>query len=309
MKYGLLKGRNELTSTYIERVLFNTFNTLFMVVLVLVTLYPFWNTVAVALNDGTDSIRGGIYLFPRIPTFHNFKAVFASGTILPAFVMSVTRTVITTVFSVFLTSMFAYALSRKEYVLRKPITTIVVLTMYISAGLIPGYMLIKNLGLINNFLVYVIPGLVGAFNFIMIRTYIHTIPESLVESARMDGAGEFRIFLRIILPLCKPVLATVALFVAVGQWNDWFTSFLFAPKQELSTLQYELMKLLASSMSQSKSAADIGAAGMAQNAAAVVTPVAMRAAVTVVAALPILVVYPFLQKHFVVGITVGGVKE
>lgn len=309
MKNGLLKSKSENLGTYVERILFNSFNTIFMAVLVMITLYPFWNTIAVALNDGSDSIRGGIYLLPRIPTIQNFKAVFASGTVPHAFFISVSRVLIATTLSVFLTSMFAYALSRREYVLRKPITTIVVLTMYVSAGLIPGYMLIKNLGLINNYLVYILPGLVAAFNFIMIRTYMHTIPESLVESARMDGAGEFTIFLRIILPLCKPVLATVALFVAVGAWNDWFSSFLFAPRQDLSTLQYELQKLLASSQASSKSAADIGAAGMAKDVAAVVTPVAMRAAITVVAALPILVVYPFLQKHFVVGITVGGVKE
>jgi len=183
--------------------------------------------------------------------------------------------------------------------------------MYISAGLIPHYFLIKNLGLINNFLVYIIPGLIGAFNFIVIRTYIGTIPESLIESAKIDGAGDFRIFLRILLPLITPVLATVALFVAVGAWNSWFDTMLYASsRQELSTLQYELMKLLSSSQAQSKSAADIGAMGMAKDfASSMVTPVSIRAAITVVAAVPILIVYPFLQRHFVTGLAVGGVKE
>ncbi|HTH13098.1 MAG TPA: carbohydrate ABC transporter permease, partial [Spirochaetia bacterium] len=228
-----------------------------------------------------------------------------------AFFVSVARTVLSTAGNLFLTAMLAYALGRREYLLRKPLTVLVVFTMYISAGLIPYYFLIKSLGLINSFLVYVVPSLVGAFNFIVIRTYIQTIPESLVESARMDGGGDFLIFLRLILPLSAPVLATVALFVAVGSWNSWFDTLLFASgRQELSTLQYELMKFLSASQAQSKSAADVGALGMAKDASSsMVTPVSIRAAITVVAAIPILIVYPFLQKHFVTGLAVGGVKE
>jgi len=294
-----------------EPAVFRVVNTTLLILLTLVTLYPFWNTVIVSLNQSADTVRGGIYLWPRILTFKNYEAVFATGTVLNAFFVSVARTVISTVFSIYLTSMLAFALSRREFVFRKQFTTIIVLTMYVSAGLIPTYFLIKGLGLINNFWVYVIPGLISAFNFIIIRTYIGTIPDSLVESARIDGAGDFLIFSRIIMPLLTPVLATVALFVAVGNWNSWFDTMLYASaKQELSTLQYELMRILSASMNQSKSAADIGAAGMSKDmASSMVSPVALRAAITVVAAAPILVVYPFLQKHFVVGLTVGGVKE
>ncbi|NLK22074.1 MAG: carbohydrate ABC transporter permease [Epulopiscium sp.] len=296
----------------VEEYAFKTFNTIFMVCLVIVTLYPFLNTIAVSFNEGLDTIRGGIFLMPRKFTWQNYRAVFSTGTVYHAFYISLVKTALNTILGVFLCTMLAYPLSRKEYIFRKPITTVLVLTMYFSAGLIPGYMLIKYLHLVNNFWVYVIPSLISAFNVIVIRTYIGTIPESLVESARIDGAGEFRIFLQIIFPLCKPVLATVALFIAVGAWNSWFDTFLYAPsKQELSTIQYELMKLLASTTANNADPglrAGVSAGGEAV-AKAMVTPTSIRAAITVVAAAPILMVYPFLQKYFVVGLNVGGVKE
>lgn len=295
----------------IEPMLFHACNTVFMIVLVIVTLYPFLNTIAVSLNSGNDTIRGGIYLWPRQWTLQNYKAVFASGTIYNAFWISVARTVLSTVLNIFLTTMLSYTLSRREYVFRKPITIIFVLTMYFNAGLIPGYFLIKDLHLLNSFWVYIIPTMISAFNMIVIRTYIGTIPESLVESAKIDGAGEFKIFMRIIFPLCTPVLATIALFVAVGAWNSWFDSFLYtSSKQELSTLQYELMKLLSSSMNSNNNPNVAAGAGMTQDSAiSLVTPLSIRAAVTVVASVPILLVYPFMQKYFVVGLNVGSVKE
>lgn len=298
-------------SSRIEPVLFNTFNAIFMIILVIVTMYPFLNTIVVSFNAGNDTIRGGIYLWPRQWTLQNYKAVFASGTIYDAFWISVARTVLSTVLNIFLTTMLSYTLSRKEYVFRKPITVIFVLTMYFSAGLIPGYFLIKDLHLLNSFWVYIFPSMISAFNMIVIRTYIGTIPDSLVESAKIDGAGDFKIFMRIIFPLCTPVLATIALFVAVGAWNSWFDAFLYtSSKQELSTLQYELMKLLSSSMNSNNNPNVAAGVGMTQESAvSMVTPLSIRAAVTIVASVPILVVYPFLQKYFVVGLNVGSVKE
>ncbi|WP_425464173.1 carbohydrate ABC transporter permease [Paenibacillus lentus] len=295
----------------VEPILFNTFNTIFMICLVIVTLYPFLNTIVVSLNAGNDTIRGGIYLWPREWTLQNYKAVFASGTIYNAFWVSVARTVLSTLLNIFLTTMLSYTLSRREYVFRKPITLVFILTMYFSAGLIPGYFLIKELHLLNSFWVYILPSMISAFNMIVIRTYIGTIPESLIESARIDGAGDFKIFIRIIFPLCKPVLATIALFVAVGAWNSWFDAFIYtSSKQELSTLQYELMKLLSSSMNSNNNPNVAAGAGMTQDTAkSLVTPLSIRAAVTVVASVPILVVYPFMQKYFVVGLNVGSVKE
>ncbi|MBB6730926.1 carbohydrate ABC transporter permease [Cohnella zeiphila] len=293
----------------LEPVVFQTFNAIVMIALTVITLYPFLNTLAVSFNAGNDTIRGGIYLWPRIWTDQNYRAVFAGGTIYHAFWVSVARTLIATVLSLFLTSMLSYTVSRKEYVFRKPVTILIVMTMYFNAGLIPTYFLIKDLHLLNHFLVYIVPGLISAFNMIVIRTYMQTLPEGLIESAKVDGAGDFRVFLSIILPLCQPVLATVALFVAVGQWNSWFDTFLYASsKQNLSTLQYELMKLL-SSASFSNANPSVVNGNNANAALNMVTPVSIRASITIVASVPILVVYPFLQKYFVHGMQLGSVKE
>jgi putative aldouronate transport system permease protein len=298
--------------TVIDNYVFNGINFIILSFLVIATLYPFWNTVALSFNDGLDSLRGGIKFWPRIFTWQNYKAVFATGSIFNAFKISVVRTIVQTVFNVFLTCMLAYSLSRKEYILRKPLTIVLVISMYVSAGLIPGYFLIRNMGLLNKFSVYIIPNLIDVFNFILVRTYINTLPDSFVESARIDGAGEFRIFTQIIMPLIVPTIAMIALFVAVGAWNSWFDTYLYASgKVNLHSLQYVLMEFLQSSQNQSHSAADAGALAVAgANAAgSMVTPVSIRAAITVVATVPILIVYPFMQKYFIVGIAVGGVKE
>jgi putative aldouronate transport system permease protein len=297
------------TLSKIENTVFQSVNTLVMVLIIVCTLYPFWNTIAVSLNQATDTLRGGITFWPRKFSLQNYKIVFATGTIYNAFFISVARTVINTVINVFFTSMIAFALSRREFVLRKPFTMVLILSMYVNAGLIPNYFLMRSLHLTNSFFVYIVPGIVNAFNFVVIRTYMKSLPESIIESARIDGCGDFWIFIRIILPLCLPVLATIALFVAVDSWNAWFDTLIYnSGEARLHTLQYKLMEYIQSSQSQAKSAGDVGSMSM-QSTAGMVTPVSIRAAVTVVAALPILVVYPFMQRYFVVGLNVGGVKE
>ena len=180
-------------------------------------------------------------------TLKNYETVFNNPNLKQAAFISVSRTVVATILQVFLTAMLAYVLSRKEFLFKKQLSFIYVLTMYVSGGMIPTYVLIKDLHLLNNFLVYILPGLISAFNMIVVRTYMNGLPDGLVESAKIDGAGDFRIFIQIILPLCKPVLATIALFIAVGQWNSWFDSMLYCSQDSsLTTLQYELMKLLSS---------------------------------------------------------------
>ncbi|NLJ17834.1 carbohydrate ABC transporter permease, partial [Globicatella sulfidifaciens] len=245
---------------------------------------------------------------PRQFTLDNFRAVFRRPTLMNAAFISVARTVIATLTQTFLTALLAYILSRKEFIFRVPLTLLVILTMYLNAGMIPGYIWTQKLGLLNTFWVYVIPGIISAFNFLVIRTYINGLPDSFVESAKMDGAGHLRIFWSIILPLCKPVLATVALFIAVWQWNSWFDAMLFNGfNDNLSTLQYELMKLLSSVMSQGANADSMRNAAEAGNSS-MVTPASVRAATTIVTAFPIVCLYPFLQKYFVSGLTIGGVK-
>lgn len=287
-------------------VIWDTIIGIFMVLFVIVTLYPIWNTLAISFNDGIDSVRGGVYLWPRMFTLKNYETVFNNPNLKQAAFISVARTVIGTLVQVFLTAMLAFVLSRKEFIFKKQLSFMYVLTMYVGGGLIPTYILMKNLHLLNNFMVYILPGLVSAFNMIVIRTYINGLPDSLSESAKIDGAGDFRIFIQIILPLCKPVLATVALFVAVGQWNQWFDAMLYCSSNiSLTTLQYELMKLLSSATQQGGS----GTVDMVKNAGNIVTPKSIRAAVTIVTALPIVCLYPFLQRYFVSGLTIGGVKE
>jgi putative aldouronate transport system permease protein len=258
-------------------------------------------------------MSGGIYFLPRQLTLFNYEVIFQTGAIPHAFFISVTRTLINLVTSVFFTAMIAFALSRREFVLLKPFTFVLILSMYINAGLIPTYFLMLRLHMINSYFVYIIPGIVNAFNFVVMRTYMRSIPESIIESARIDGYGDFYIFMRIILPLCLPVLATIGLFVAVGAWNSWFDTMIYnSGKVNLHTLQYKLMEYLQSSQNQGRSAGDAGAMALAAQAGGVsntVTPMSIRAAITVIAAVPILAVYPFMQRYFVVGLNVGGVKE
>jgi putative aldouronate transport system permease protein len=289
--------------------LFDICNIIFMLGLVVITLYPFINTLAVALNDANDAVRGGIYLLPRMWTLDNFKYVFSEAAIVHAFFISVMRTVLGTVVTVFCSAMVAYTMSRQEYVLRKFVTVSFIFTMYFSGGLIPGYLLVRDLGMLGSFWVYIIPGMIGVFNLIIIRSFIEGLPDGIMEAARIDGANDFSMFMRIVLPLVVPVLATVALFSAVGQWNSWFDVFLYNSSNEnLSTLQYELMKILQNTNTQtSQTAADVFASS-ANSAAAMVTPTSIRSTMTIVVSLPIIMVYPFLQKYFVKGMTVGGVK-
>lgn len=290
--------------------IFDICNYIFLTLLMVVTLYPFLNTAAVSLNNATDSIKGGIYLLPRIWTLDNYAYVLKESTIFHATLISILRTVIGTIATVFCSAMVAYTITRQEYVLRKFVTIAFILTMYFNGGLIPNFLLIRDLGLINNFWVYIFPGLIGVFNLIIIRSFIEGLPESILESARIDGAGDFKMFYSIVLPLCVPVLATVALFSAVYQWNQWFDVFLYNSSNiDLSTLQYELQKILQNSNASltTKSAGDafVNAGNTGANT---VTPLAVRATMTIVASLPIIMVYPFLQKYFVKGMTVGGVK-
>ncbi len=279
-------------------------NTIILTIFCIVTLYPILNTLAVSFNEAVDTLIGGVTIYPRKISLENYKTVFRTQTLMRGAYISVLRTVLATVIHMFTTSLIAYVLTRKEFLFNKQVSLFYVLSMYVSGGLIPTMLLFKSMGLTNSFWVYIIPGMISAFNMIVIRTYMNGLPDSLVESAQVDGAGHLRIFIRIILPLCKPVLATVALFIAVGQWNSWFDVMLYnSGRPDLTTLQYELMKLLSAVSQQS------GDPAMAKHAANMVTPVSVRAAATIVTAFPIVCLYPFLQRYFVTGLTIGGVKE
>lgn len=278
-----------------------------MIFVIVITLYPFLNILAISLNNAIDTAKGGIHILPRDFTFANYVEIFSSNDrLLQAFIMSVTRTVVGTATGIIASTMLAYTLSRKDFVFNKPVALLLVLTMFVGGGLIPDYMLIRHLGLINQFSVYILPMLISAFNVIVIRSFMDNLPVALEESAKIDGANDFTIFVRIILPLSMPVIATISLFLAVGQWNSWFDTYLYARTNEsLTTLQYELMKILDNASASGSSGVNTHSA---QYMAKQTNPQSIKMAITIIATVPILFVYPFLQKYFVTGLTLGAVK-
>lgn len=297
-----MKGTKIKTSAWDK--VFVVCNTLFMVAFVVITLYPVLNTLAISFNDGTDALRGGIYLLPRKWTLKNYITVLQKQNLITGAYITVARTVSGTLLALAANAILAFIVSRKNFLFKRELSLFWVITMYVNGGMIPTFLLYRGLHLTNSFWVYIIPGMFSAFNMLVIRTYMTGIPDSLEESAQLDGAGYTTIFLKIISPLCKPVYATVALFVAVGQWNSWFDAMLYnRMSSNLTTLQYELMKLLSSVTNQGTSAEAM------KNAAGTVTPTSVRAAATILTMLPIICLYPFLQRYFVTGLTIGGVKE
>ena len=282
-------------------------NTCILILLCFITLYPVLNTVAYSFNNGLDAVKGGIGLLPRKFSTEAYTELLQDPSVYKAFWISLSKTVITTLTNLFFTSMLAYALSRREYVLKGFITTVMVMTMYVNAGLIPNYLLIsQTLGLRNTYWVYIIPTMFSCFNMIVIRTYILGLPDALVESARIDGAGDLRTFFQIILPLCLPVMATVALFVAVGAWNSWFDTYLYCgSEKDLYTLQY-ILKMKLATTQNSANAAQTSVEALKNTT--LTTPVTIRCSITVISTVPILIVYPFLQKYFVTGMALGAVK-
>ena len=294
-------------------IIFEIFIILFMVIFVTLTLYPILNTLAVSLSDGSFVTRNEVFLFPKVReeakgffTLDHMKTVLHKDGIGRGAWVSVLRTVVGTLLALVANAFLAFIVSRKNFLFRSSLSLFWVITMYVNGGMIPTLILYKTLKLTGTFWVYVIPGAVSAFNMLVTRTYMQGIPDSLEESAQLDGAGYITIFVKIISPLCKPVYATVALFVAVYQWNSWFDVFLYNMlEKKWTTLQYELMKLLSSVTNQSgNSQQGLNAALVAQP-----TPQTVRAAATILTMLPIVCLYPFLQRYFVTGLTIGGVKE
>ena len=269
--------------------------------IIFITVYPFLNVLAISLNDPMDTMRNVNFIIPRKWTLANYIYVFTENDLIVPFIMSVARTLLGTGIGVICTAMIAYVLSRKDFYFNKPFTILFVVTMYVSGGMIPEYLLlVRTLHLGNNFMVYILPGLIWVYNVILMRSFIEGLPMALQEAAKIDGANDFIIWARIILPLCKPAIATVALFIAVGQWNSFMDTYLYA--RDYPTLQYVLYEI----MQQATIRVDHHAADSARNT---VSPLSVRMAITIIATVPILVVYPFLQKYFVGGMTLGAVKD
>lgn len=276
---------------------------LFFVFMIVITLYPFLNVLAISFNDPMDTMRNVNFIIPRKFTLSNYVYIFTENDLFTPLLMSVARTLVGTALGVLCTAMLAYVLSRKDFYFNKLFTVLFIITMYVSGGMIPEYLLLtRTLKMSNSFWVYIIPGIIWVYNVILMRSFIDGLPPALQEAARIDGANDFTIWLKVILPLCTPVLATVALFVAVGQWNSFMDTYLYA--RDLPTLQYVLYEI----MEQATIQIDPHAANVDQLANSV-SPLSVRMAITIVATVPILIVYPFLQKYFVGGMTLGAVKD
>ncbi|MDQ0656047.1 MULTISPECIES: carbohydrate ABC transporter permease [Paenibacillus] len=278
-----------------------------LILVLLVTFLPFWNILVLSLNSAEDTVRGGVYLWPRDLTLDSYQQILKDSEILSGLWVTVKRTLIGAPLSVLVITMLAYPLSRRNLIGRKGWNLYFIFTMYFSGGLIPFYMVLKALNMIDTFSVFILPSLMNVFYMIIVRTFMEQLPHEIEESARVDGANDLTIFFRIVMPLTTPVLATVGLFQAIGHWNAWFDSYAFTYSSDLKTLQAVLVKIL----NQFQTGGMISQTQMLANSAKrnAVSSDTIRMAATMVATLPIVMVYPFLQKYFVKGMTLGAVKS
>ena len=278
--------------------MFQAFLILFISILSVTMLYPFLHVTSISLSTPTEALRQGFHFYPKEITFNAWERVLQSNTVWMTMGNTVFRTVVGTVLTIIFLSIGAYPLSKKYLPHRNAFMMIIIVTMFFGGGLIPTYMLIKGLGLINSMWVYVVPGLVSTFSLIVLRNFFMSIPEELEDSAKMDGANEFRVLFSIIIPLSKPVLATLALWSAVGHWNAWFDSMLYIQDQSKIVLQLFLRRLVIANEGDPM----LPVPSIEQ------TPETVKAAIIIFTALPILVVYPFLQRYFVKGVMIGSLK-
>lgn len=283
--------------------LFDIVNNIVMLCICFLTLYPIWYVLVNAFNEGADAMRGGIYWWPRQFSFKNFEAVFESSGIMLAMWITVAKTVLGTAIHVFFTAMVAYAFSRKNLIGGKFYMLMGTVTLFFTGGLIPYFLLIRDLYLLDNFLVYIIPAMFSFFDLIIFMTFFREIPDGLEEAARIDGANDWAIFLRIALPVSMPVIATIALFHGVYQWNDFFAGIIFINNADLQPIQTYLFRVVAQS-----SSSQMMVAAQGSNITKSVTSQSIKLATMVVTTLPIVFVYPFLQRYFVKGMMIGSIK-
>ncbi len=275
-----------------------------------VTFYPFWNSAVISFNNGMDTALGGVTFWPRDFTLDNYKIVFKDSRIVDGFIISILRTIVGTGLSIMCTAIFAYGMARKELLNKKVYMVICIITMYFSGGLIPYFLLIRELGMMDTFWVMVIPSIISVWNMIIFRTFFVGLPDGLEESAKMDGCTNWGVFFRIALPLSGPVVATLSLFTAVYHWNDWFAPSIFINDPNLLPIQTKLQQILNSNimseqMAQMNSAAKAAMSRMKSN----ITTKSLSMATMMVATIPIMLVYPFVQKYFVKGVLIGSLKE
>jgi putative aldouronate transport system permease protein len=279
---------------------FDYVNIALLVVLALLCLYPMWFVIVGSFNKGYDYLKGGVYFWPRTFTWANYAVVLADNRIWQGLLMTVIRCLIGPVLHIFLCSLVAYGMSRKELHGKKFFNIFGLITMFFSGGLVPFYVLCKMLGMLNTFAMYILPGAYSVYNMILIRSFIKGIPEELHEAAVLDGAGEFRIYFTMIIPLSMPILMTVLLWGILGHWNDYTTTMFYTPSnRNIYTLQYILMLIIQEGNVQS----NVGSAVSGEAASETISLAAM-----VIGTIPMLIAFPFLQKYFTKGLYVGSLK-
>ncbi|MBR5496340.1 MAG: carbohydrate ABC transporter permease [Oscillospiraceae bacterium] len=271
-------------------------------------IYPFLNSIALAFNEGYDSLKGGIYLWPRKATFENFRVVWVNNNLMQAAFVSVFRTVLGTALHVILSICCAFAMSKKAYPGRKIITTYLLIPTLITGGIVPYYILLRNIGLINNIWLFVLTGVYSFFNMVILRTYFEGLPQEIEEAARIDGCGHVRMLTQIIVPISLPVIATIGMYAAVAHWNDWFTGEFYMTKPDLKPLQTVLTNFLKSTSQATDSISSMTGQSASQQVSSTFTSESMKMAVLVIVTLPILATYPLLQKYFIKGVLIGSVK-
>jgi multiple sugar transport system permease protein/putative aldouronate transport system permease protein len=291
-----------------SRALFNIFNYLFFGIFILLCTFPLWYVLIYTISDPALVKNSVVILWPRGLSFTNLERVFELNGILPAIGISVLRTTLGTFLTLLCCTWLGYLFTKDKMPFRKFFYRLLAITMYISGGLIPTYLVYKTYGMVNNFLVYIIPGAVSAYYIILIKTFIEQLPASLEESAWLDGAGPIKVFSYIILPLSKPIVATVSIYSAVSHWNSWFDNHIYtSAKENLTTLQYMLYNYLneAQRLAQLIESAGVDETLINQ---VTITPWGVKMTVTLITILPIIMIYPFMQRFFIKGIMVGAVK-
>lgn len=281
---------------------FSCINGILMLLICAIVIYPLWYCLIYSFNNGLDAMQHRLYWLPRVFTLENYISVFRTKGLLSAYKISTLRAVIGTVTSVFFTAMVAYGFSKKDLVGRKFYSALGIVSLFFSGGLIPFFILIKYLGLYNNFWVYIIPSLFSFWNLIIFNTFFRELPAAVEESAKIDGANDFVIFLRLIIPMSLPVLAVIALFTGVSQWNDYFTAVIFINNERLQPIQTFLYRIVIQN--------DVPTSVMVRpvHGDRRVTSQSVQYATMMLTTLPIVCVYPFLQKYFVKGLLLGSVK-
>jgi putative aldouronate transport system permease protein len=282
--------------------IFNICKIVFLILFAFTTLYPFIYTLSISFSTAAEASRGGFHLYPHAVSTTAYKMVFRNHGLIVAYGNTIFRTVVGTLLGLLVTCFYGYALSRPETPHKKFFTVILIFTMLFNGGKIPTYLALKQYHLINNIWVYVLPTLISAYNVIVSRSFFMSIPNSLNESAKIDGAGEFYIFFKIIVPLSKPIIMTLALFMAVMHWNAWYDSLMYISDNNKIVVQLLLQRII------NESDVALITQGLINPEATEFTSTTVKSATVIVTILPILAFYPFIQKYFTKGMMLGAVK-